>query len=145
MEDLKSKVLEGLDRCGAIVCKTGCPYATDGGSCIEHLCQDAARMIRGEEARLLTRGQLLALEKGTVVWREFRYYTEDSEQAPRLELEPIMRTSCCGAPSLVDGDSQSMIETLDLEPDEEGSQERYWSARPTPEQQMATPWEVSAP
>lgn len=93
-----------------------------------------------EKARILGREELLGLSIGAVVWRESRW-TDEDDGTEHAELEPEMRSVCCGEPCLVDGASQTMIKTVNLGPDEDGFQERYWSARPTEERRMTEPWE----
>lgn len=134
-------------RCGA------CPYnphAISNEPCANGLKADALSLIRElreriadleallVRPRLLDLSELRALPLGAVVWREDRWPDEDGGLL--TAVTPVMRSLCCGAPVLADGESQTEIFAIRLEADADGSQERYWSARPTEEQREASPW-----
>ena len=88
--------------------------------------------------RLLTLEEIRALPLGAVIWLEYKAVDEDGDID--ISLHPIMRSVCCGDAVLCDGESQTEIDTITLEPDECGIMERYWSARPTDEQRKAVAW-----
>lgn len=79
------------------------------------------------------------LPLGAVIWLEYKAVDEDGDID--ISLQPMMRSVCCGDAVLCDGESQTEIDTITLDPDECGGMERYWSARPTDEQRKAVAWE----
>ena len=89
--------------------------------------------------RLLTLEEIRALPLGAVIWQEYKAVDENGDID--ISLQPVMRSVCCGDAVLCDGESQTEIDTITLEPDECGIMERYWSARPTDEQRKAVAWE----
>ena len=88
--------------------------------------------------RLLTLEEIRALPLGAVIWQEYKAVDENGDID--ISLQPVMRSVCCGDAVLCDGESQTEIDTITLEPDECGIMERYWSARPTDEQRKAVAW-----
>ena len=88
--------------------------------------------------RLLTLEEIRALPLGAVIWLEYKAVDENGDID--ISLHPTMRSVCCGDAVLCDGESQTEIDTITLDPDECGGMERYWSARPTDEQREAVAW-----
>ena len=89
--------------------------------------------------RLLTLEEIRALPLGAVIWLEYKAVDENGDID--ISLQPVMRSVCFGDAVLCDGESQTEIDTITLDPDECGGMERYWSARPTDEQRKAVAWE----
>ena len=89
--------------------------------------------------RLLTLEEIRALPLGAVIWLECKAVDEDGDID--ISLHPVMRSVCCGDAVLCDGESQTEIDTITLDPDECGGMERYWSARPMDEQRKAVAWD----
>ncbi len=158
MSELLDRVRNGLEccvlrdpddhlRCGE------CPYnphAISNEPCANGLKFNALALIRQQQERikeleaapihrLLTLEDIWALPLGAVIWLEDKAVDEDG--ITDISLHPVMRSVCCGDAVLCDGESQTEIDTITLEPDECGSMERYWSARPTDEQREAVEWD----
>ena len=89
--------------------------------------------------RLLTLEEIRALPLGAMIWLEYKAVVEDGDID--ISLYPVMRSVCCGDAVLCDGESQTEIDTITLDPDECGGMERYWSARPMDEQRKAVAWD----
>jgi hypothetical protein len=117
---------------------------------IAMICKDALALINAQQERikeleaartprLLTLEEIRALPLGAVIWLEYKAVDEDG--ITDISLHPVMRSVCCGDAVLCDGESQTRIDTITLEPEECGIMERYWSARPTDDQRKAATWE----
>lgn len=152
MSELLDRVRDGLECCimrdpdDKLTCDI-CPY---DGRCTNRLKIDALALINAQQERikeleaariprLLTLEEIRALPLGAVIWLEYKAVDEDGNID--ISLHPVMRSVCCGDAVICDGESQTEIDTITLEPDECGSMERYWSARPTDEQREAVAWD----
>lgn len=120
-------------------------YINEAAKAAIALITDQQKQIEKLEAAkvpiLLAPTVLPGLPIGTVVWRECRWTDSDGEH---LELEPVMRSRCCGTPVMVDGKCQTSIQDIITKPWEAENEykirERYWSARPTEDQMEGVPW-----
>ena len=75
----REKVIDALTACarGDITCKlSGCPYWGEYDDCIGKMARDALELLKGQEPRVLTLEEVMALPNGeedeAVVVREFR-------------------------------------------------------------------------
>ena len=155
--DKIEKARKGLRTCvesEGIGCPLSCPYYEPCMADPRHIYSpmmndvltEYERMmeqIKTPEAaripRLLTLEEIRALPLGAVIWLEYKAVDEDG--ITDISLHPVMRSVCCGDAVLCDGESQTEIDTITLEPDDCGGMERYWSARPTDEQREAVAWD----
>ena len=84
------------------------------------------------KARLLTPAEISALPESSVVWEEF--YSAEKQRS--TVLEPAIKIG--GSLHLEQG--QTMIDDSMDEPDVDGNQWRWWSAKPTDDQRGDEPW-----
>lgn len=115
------------------------PILEDALGAIHFLLEQVSQLEAGQRIKLLTLEEIRALPLGAVIWLEYKAVDEDGYTD--ISLHPVMRSVCCGDAVLCDGESQTEIDAITLEPDECGSMERYWSARPTDEQREAVAWD----
>lgn len=133
----REKVIRGLE-ChftkGFVACKD-CPYYPDeliyeddddmeGTICEEKLAADALVLLKEQEARVMTKEEVLATPEGVVVWME-----ENSESG--TYIQPIVSTGngCLG--NFYIGVGAYGVEMRER---------RFWTSRPSPEQMRDTPW-----
>ena len=126
----RATVLKGLERCAGIDC-TGCPYQRIS-PCQNKLVADALALLREQEPRVLT---LEKIQSGTVevAWLEC---SDKEEVRAGLWFKRINEGE----------DEGIIIHVLDgfegLRTEVYGKTWRCWSARPTPEQRKAVPWDA---
>ena len=131
----REKTIKGLECCGATMNCNECPYDSEMGACFSSLKADALKLLKEQEAKVLTVDQLEdALD--TVVWLE----TPVSENfADGYSL--IMAYSHKYGYMFFDspfGDNPSQDR---LEYSEYGKSWRCWDKRPTDEQRKAVKWD----
>lgn len=126
----RATVLKGLGRCAGIDC-TGCPYQRIS-PCQNKLVADALALLREQEPRVLT---LEKIQSGTVevAWLEC---SDKEEVRAGLWFKRINEGE----------DEGIIIHVLDgfegLRTEVYGKTWRCWSAKPTPEQRKAVPWDA---
>lgn len=122
----REKVIRGLECCalGSLSNCERCPYTET--RCSEHLCGDALALLKEQEARVMTKDEVLATPEGTVVWME-----EESESG--TYIQPIVSTGngCLG--NFYIGVGAYGVEM---------EKRRFWTSRPTEEQMRDTPWDT---
>ena len=154
--DKIEKARKGLRACvgsECIECPKSCPYyepcmsdamrvympmMNDVLTEYERMMEQIKALEAARIPRLMTLEEIRALPLGAVIWLEYKVVDEDGYTD--ISLHPVMRSVCCGDAVLCDGESQTEIDTITLEPEECGIMERYWSARPTDEQREAVAW-----
>jgi len=132
-EEKREKVIRGLELCAydpdpgqelkEVRSCPECPYYRAG--CSPQLIRDALALLREQEARVMTREEVLATPEGAVVWME-----EEAESG--TYIQPIVSTGngCLGNFYL--GVGAFGVEY---------SSRRFWTSRPSEQQMRDTPWE----
>lgn len=130
---------------------TECKYYLKDPDCTMMLMKDALSWLEklADKAlpRVLTMKELIDLQPGDVVWREVRYHPYDNAESFTHEFDPVMRDSSQDdyAPAeflVVWNGYDDLGDPMLLDAMEDGSQMRYWSAKPTEEQWRDEPWKI---
>ena len=145
MPDNMTAMLNALDRIAAL--KGTLP--TDDRETVSRARAWIATEIAKSKPRVLIVRELLALPFGAVVWEENRYIHDtpleqmlDTQTEDFDVLQPMMRDDSKELPRLVNVDgygiriSESMINPNYTT----GFQMRYWSAKPSEQERLETPW-----
>lgn len=129
MDDLREKVIQGLECCSNGICYAGkCPYENGDNEsieCIKKLAEDALSLLKAQEPRVMTPEEVADQPEGTVVWME--QHTE--------ERDYISAMVCNGKGRIGNYGIGINLEDLDAK------DIRFWTSRPTDEQREAVKWD----
>ena len=139
MEDLREKVIKGLEHCKCRSgCNSNCPYFPimedhNGiNECTSHLANDALSLLKEQEARVMDADEIvLSADPSKWLWVERKgdYCAEAFKAGKTIS-------------GLIAFDSETPGEFLYCErPDEYGKTWRCWTSRPTDAQREAVKWE----
>lgn len=137
MDDLREKVINGLECCTrGNMCIKKCPY-DELADCVRPLMKDALTLLKAQEPRVITLAELWHMEHKPV------YLQRKNSRLYMVEPAIVLKAERCYIPSL--GDSYILMR-------ENKIHDKYWAcgynvtwrcwtSRPTDEQREATPWE----
>jgi len=104
-----------------------CPYVGEA-PCEQMLIADALALLKEQEARVMTRDEIIAMPEGAVVW--FEEHADDS----RDYIGPLVSDG-----NGYFGDFGRGVDMHAVE----WKRKRCWTSRPTDEQRKAVPWDES--
>lgn len=129
--DKRDKVLKGLDVCHAqysdYYCSQ-CPYFVERNECMSMMLHHARDLLKAQEPRVMTPGEIAALKENDIVWYE--------QHGPDGDFIAAMVAD--GRESIGNASMGVKLRYLD-------QSERLWTSRPTDEQRAAVPWEAVTP
>ena len=135
MDDLREKVIRGLECCSNGICYAGkCPYENGDNEsieCIKKLAEDALSLLKAQEPRVMTLEEVKALPVESDVWVEI---TGAKGSKPRITATTIHGNG--------EKEIFGWLHTFNFAAyGKEIYGWRCWTARPTDEQREAVKWE----
>lgn len=124
----REKVIKGLECCSK-GCSGSCTYSVEGGDCCTALAADALELLKAQEPRVMTIGDLYGYDMG--------YYEREDEELVWPVLIARGGPDSDGTVGLVRKDAFEIMADCDLI----NQTWRIWTEYPTNEQRKAVKWD----